>query len=114
MELGGGSVRLHDAALQRLVLERALGLAPAERYGFGMLLNALDCGAPPHAGLALGFDRLVAVLAGPHAASSVRDVIAFPKSTSGGDPLTGGPASVTQEQLREYHVQLAAVAARPA
>jgi aspartyl-tRNA synthetase len=105
MELGGGSVRLHDSNLQRLVLERALGLAPAEKFGFGMLLGALDSGAPPHAGLALGFDRLVAVLAGPHAAASVRDVIAFPKSSSGADPLTGGPAPVSEAHSREYHVQ---------
>jgi len=96
VELGGGSERLSEAAVQRAVLERLLlpAGAAAEGAGFGPLLAALDAGAPPHAGAALGLDRLVAALAGPEAAASVRDVIAFPKAASGACALTGAPACV--------------------
>lgn len=104
VELGGGSVRIHDAGVQRAVLEQVLQLRPAEQHGFGTLLAALDAGAPPHAGIALGLDRLVSMLAGPAGASSVRDVIAFPKSATGSDLLTGAPAEATEEQLKEYHI----------
>jgi aspartyl-tRNA synthetase len=108
VELGGGSVRIHDAALQQAVLERVIAVSPAQLLGFKTLLTALAHGAPPHGGIALGLDRLVAMLAGPDAAASVRDVIAFPKSAAGNDLLTGAPAEATSEQLREFHVQLAA------
>jgi aspartyl-tRNA synthetase len=97
-ELGGGSIRIHDPAVQRQVFE-AIGLDEdeAERR-FGFLLEALRYGAPPHGGIAFGIDRVVAVLAGR---DSIREVMAFPKTASGTDPLTGAPAPVDERQLRE-------------
>ena len=92
VELGGGSARLSDANLQRAVFEKVLCLSPTTSMkGFSALLAGLDAGAPPHAGAALGLDRLVAMLAGTNAATSLRDVIAFPKSAAGNDLLTGAP-----------------------
>jgi aspartyl-tRNA synthetase len=97
-EVGGGSIRIHDAATQRKVFD-ALQLPAADvEEQFGHLLRALALGAPPHGGIAMGVDRLVMVLAGKDA---IRDVIAFPKSQSGSDPLTGAPAPVDDAQLRE-------------
>jgi aspartyl-tRNA synthetase len=97
-EVGGGSIRIHDAATQRKVFD-ALQLPTADvEEQFGHLLRALALGAPPHGGIAMGVDRLVMVLAGKDA---IRDVIAFPKSQSGSDPLTGAPAPVDDAQLRE-------------
>jgi aspartyl-tRNA synthetase len=97
-EIGGGSIRIHDAAVQRRVFE-ALQLPPGDvEEQFGHLLRALTLGAPPHGGIAMGLDRLVMILAGKDA---IRDVIAFPKSQSGTDPLTGSPAPVDDAQLRE-------------
>jgi aspartyl-tRNA synthetase len=97
-EIGGGSIRISDPAMQNKVFE-ALGLSEEEaRERFGFLLDALAYGAPPHGGVAFGLDRIVALLAGRE---TIRDVIAFPKTASGMDPLTGAPAPVDPAQLRE-------------
>ena len=103
-ELGSGSVRIHRPDLQRKVFE-ALGLSSEEiDEKFGHLITAFRYGVPPHAGIAPGIDRLVMVLTGKEA---IRDVIAFPKAQSGADPLTGAPAPVSDEQLRDLGLRLA-------
>ena len=97
-ELGGGSIRNHDPAVQRMILE-AIGMDEEEAdKRFGFLLEALRFGAPPHGGIAFGIDRIVTLLANR---DSIRDAIAFPKTASGSDPLTGAPAPVDARQLRE-------------
>ena len=103
-ELGGGSIRIHQSEVQRKVCE-ILGLEPAEiDEKFGHLLEALRYGAPPHGGVAFGWDRVVMLLADQEA---ITEVIAFPKTQSGADPLTGAPAPVSQEQLRDLGISLA-------
>jgi aspartyl-tRNA synthetase len=103
-ELGGGSIRIHDSEVQRRVFE-IIGLDAEEaQRRFGFLLDALRYGAPPHGGIAFGIDRIIALLAGRE---SIRDVMAFPKTASGADPLTGAPAPVDERQLRELHVRSA-------
>jgi aspartyl-tRNA synthetase len=102
-ELGGGSIRINTPELQQKVFA-ALGIGPEEaRERFGFLLEAFTYGAPPHGGIAFGIDRWAALLSG---ASSIRDVIAFPKAASGIDPLTGAPAPVDERQLRELGVRM--------
>ncbi|MGA3362813.1 MAG: aspartate--tRNA ligase [Solirubrobacteraceae bacterium] len=97
-ELGGGSIRTHTPEVQEHVFE-AIGLSAAEAGArFGFLLDALRYGAPPHGGIALGLDRIVAMMAGRE---SIRDVIAFPKTASGSDPLSGAPTPVDPRVLRE-------------
>ncbi|HYX19596.1 MAG TPA: aspartate--tRNA ligase [Thermoanaerobaculia bacterium] len=101
-ELGSGSIRIHRADLQERVF-RVLGIGPEEgRERFGFLLEALQYGAPPHGGIALGLDRICAIAAG---ATSLREVIAFPKTTSGIDLMTKAPATVLPDQLRELGLE---------
>src|SRR6202011_5457130 len=103
-EIGGGSIRIHQREVQQRVFE-LLGIGPDEaQERFGFLLDALRYGAPPHGGIAMGLDRIVALLAGR---DSIREVIAFPKAASGADPLTGAPAPVEPAQLRELGLRLA-------
>jgi aspartyl-tRNA synthetase len=102
-EIGGGSVRIHRQEMQNMVFE-LLGIDPEEaRAKFGFLLDALKYGCPPHGGLAFGLDRLVMLMAG---ASSIRDVMAFPKTQSAACLLTQAPAPVTEAQLRDLNIRL--------
>ena len=97
-EIGGGSIRIHQREIQQRVF-KTIGLSAQEAESkFGFLLEAFNYGPPPHGGIALGIDRLCALLAG---ASSIREVIAFPKTASGGDPLTGAPTPITPAQRKE-------------
>ena len=103
-EIGGGSVRIHDQEVQRRLFE-LLGLSAEEaEQNFSFLLRALSMGAPPHAGIAFGLDRLAMLLAG---ADSLREVIAFPKGQGGFDPLTGAPSAATPATLAELGLRLA-------
>ncbi|KAK8214321.1 putative aspartyl-tRNA synthetase [Phyllosticta capitalensis] len=103
VELGGGSRRIHRAEVQEWIMREVLKMKPERIEDFRHLLDILSAGCPPHAGIALGFDRLIAVMLGKE---SVRDVIAFPKSGKGEDLLVKSPNEVTKEQLEVYHLQL--------
>jgi aspartyl-tRNA synthetase len=103
IELGGGSRRIHNAAVQEFIFRDVLKMRPERIEDFRHLLDVLASGCPPHAGIALGWDRLIAVLRGKE---SVRDVIAFPKSGRGEDMLVGSPNRVTEEQWGTYHLRV--------
>ena len=102
-ELGGGSIRIHDAQLQDKMF-KLLGLTDEDaQYKFGFLMNAFKYGAPPHGGLAFGFDRFVSILAG---LDSIRDVIAFPKNNSGRDMMIDAPSTIDESQLKELAIDV--------
>ncbi|KAJ6599291.1 hypothetical protein DFH09DRAFT_1243695 [Mycena vulgaris] len=103
VEIGGGSVRVHDATMQDYIFTDILQLSEEEKTPFSQLLHALRCGAPPHGGIALGFDRLMAILCNTQ---SIRDVIAFPKTSVGTDLLFKSPAPVSEKVLAQYGIQL--------
>ena len=105
MELGGGSIRIHQPALQKKVFEDVLKIpADVVESRFGYMLKAFTYGAPPHGGIAFGLDRMVALLCGT---TSIRDVIAFPKTQKGQDLMAGSPTPVTARQLKDLHIQVA-------
>ncbi|AXT61334.1 aspartate--tRNA ligase [Aquimarina sp. AD10] len=102
-EIGGGSIRIHDSETQALMFDH-LGFTPEEaKEQFGFLMDAFQYGAPPHGGIAFGFDRLVAILGGQE---TIRDFIAFPKNNSGRDVMIDSPANIDTEQLKELHIKL--------
>jgi len=101
-EIGGGSIRIHDQRLQRLIFT-LLGMSAEEaKARFGFFVDALDYGTPPHGGIALGLDRIVAILAGEQ---SIREVIAFPKTAQAVDLMSGAPSMVDPKQLKELHIR---------
>jgi aspartyl-tRNA synthetase len=102
-EVGGGSIRIHNRGLQEKMFE-LLGFTPeSAREQFGFLMNAFEYGAPPHGGIAFGFDRLCSLFGG---SESIRDYIAFPKNNSGRDVMIDAPASLEQSQLTELSLKL--------
>jgi len=103
VELGSGSIRIHDSELQEKMFA-VIGIDHNEaRRRFGFLLDALRYGAPPHGGIALGFDRIIMLLSGR---SSIREVIAFPKTNTAYSPMDGSPAGIDEEQLKELALRL--------
>jgi aspartyl-tRNA synthetase len=103
VELGGGSIRIHDQQLQQKMF-KVLGFSKEQaEYQFGFIMNAFTYGAPPHGGIAFGFDRLVSMFAG---LDSIRDVIAFPKNNSGRDVMIDSPSTISTEQLEELQIKL--------
>ncbi|HEY5298160.1 MAG TPA: aspartate--tRNA ligase [Verrucomicrobiae bacterium] len=104
VELGGGSIRIHQSEVQKIIFEELLQISPEEtKLRFGYMLDAFKYGAPPHGGIALGFDRLIAILCNT---PSIRDVIAFPKTAKGTDLMTDSPTTVSPKQLRDLHLEL--------
>ena len=104
VELGGGSIRIHQPELQKRIFEQVLKIPPdIAQSRFGYMLTAFRFGAPPHGGIALGFDRLCAILCG---STNIRDVIAFPKTAKAVDLMTNSPSEVEPKQLRNLHIKL--------
>ena len=104
VELGGGSIRIHQPDVQKTIFEELLQIPPdMVKARFGYMLEAFKYGAPPHGGIALGFDRLIAILCNT---PSIRDVIAFPKTAKGTDLMTASPSTVEPKQLRDLHIEL--------
>jgi aspartyl-tRNA synthetase len=102
MELGGGSIRIHNPELQKKVFEDVLKIPQdVVESRFGYMLKAFTYGAPPHGGIAFGLDRMCALLCGT---TSIRDVIAFPKTQKGQDLMAGSPTPVTEKQLKDLHI----------
>ena len=103
VEIGGGSIRIHDKTLQALIF-KTLGFTDEEAQNqFGFLMNAFEFGAPPHGGLAFGFDRLCSLFGG---ADTIRDFIAFPKNNSAKDLMIESPSPISEEQLKELGIKL--------
>jgi aspartyl-tRNA synthetase len=101
-EIGGGSIRIHDQALQRLIF-KLLGISDEEaKLRFGFFVDALEYGTPPHGGIALGLDRIAAILCNE---PSIRDVIAFPKTAQAVDLMAGAPSTVSDKQLKELKLK---------
>ena len=112
VELGGGSIRIHQPDVQKTIFEELLQIPPDETQSrFGIMLEAFKYGAPPHGGIALGFDRLIAILCGT---TSIRDVIAFPKTAKGVCLMTDSPSQVTPRQLRDLHIEVKAAVKKDA
>jgi len=106
-EIAGGSIRIHDRKIQEKVFEK-LGVSEEEKERrFGHMLKAFEYGAPPHGGIAVGIDRLVAILAGE---DNIREVMAFPKTGDAKDLLMGAPSAVSAQQLKDVHIDLNAEA----
>src|SRR5678815_4451463 len=106
VELGGGSIRIHQPDVQKTIFEQILQIPPdMVKARFGYMLEAFRYGAPPHGGIALGFDRLIAILCGT---PSIRDVIAFPKTAKGACLMTETPTPVSNRQLRDLHLEVKA------
>jgi len=103
VELGGGSIRIHDKKLQKLIF-KTLGFTDKEAQAqFGFLMDAFEYGAPPHGGIAFGFDRVVALFGG---SESIRDYIAFPKNNAGRDTMIDSPSRIMEEQLKELGINI--------
>ncbi|MFA6545990.1 MAG: aspartate--tRNA ligase [Limisphaerales bacterium] len=112
VELGGGSIRIHQPDVQKTIFEELLAIPPDEtKLRFGYMLEAFKYGAPPHGGIALGFDRLIAILCNT---SSIRDVIAFPKTAKGTCLMTDSPSGVSARQLKDLHIEVKAAVKKEA